>query len=69
MRRVFPWYGRDDSQTITGFIYQLLEDSAALGAGSVFMDSDDIPDGEVDAVSAAHPPGGGVLWTVHLEFP
>ncbi len=45
MRRVFLSYRRNDSQTVTSFIYQHLEDPAAFGPGSVFMDIDDIPDG------------------------
>jgi len=45
MRGAFLWYRRDDTQYITGFIYQHLEDPAAFGPGSVFMDIDDIPPG------------------------
>ena len=45
MRRVFLSYRRDDTQFITSFIYQQLEDPSAFGLGSVFMDIDDIPPG------------------------
>jgi hypothetical protein len=40
MRRVFLSYRRDDSQFITRFIHRELDDPAAFGPDSVFVDID-----------------------------
>lgn len=45
MRAVFLSYRRDDTQTVTGFIYQHLTAPTGFGPDGVFMDIDDIPPG------------------------
>ena len=45
MRRAFLSYRRDDAPTVTSFLYEQLEDPAAFGPNSVFMDIDGIPPG------------------------
>lgn len=45
MRTVFLSYRRDDTQYITGFIYQHLVAPTGFGPDSVFMDIDSIPPG------------------------
>jgi len=45
MRAVFLSYRRDDTQTVTGFIYQHLTALNGFGPDGVFMDIDDIPPG------------------------
>ena len=45
MRAVFLSYRRDDTQTVTGFIYQHLTSPTGFGSNGVFMDIDTIPIG------------------------
>jgi len=45
MRAVFLSYRRDDTQTVTGFIYRELIAPDGFGPDGVFMDIDDIPPG------------------------